>query len=164
MARGAVTGRKGKGKGKGKANNIVVTEVEKEDTVVSEEVITTSKNTTKKRKTVVEVETQEVEKEQVVEDEISSDEGEKDEVELESDVEEDDFNQDDRIFLKSQAEAEDDGRGVVYVGRIPHGFYEKEMRAFFEQFGPVTRLRISRNKKVGFFVPAVSSVALEFSL
>ncbi|KAI9017116.1 hypothetical protein BC832DRAFT_543703 [Gaertneriomyces semiglobifer] len=39
--------------------------------------------------------------------------------------------------------------GVVYLGRIPHGFYEKEMRAYFSQFGDVTRLRLSRNKKTG---------------
>jgi len=38
---------------------------------------------------------------------------------------------------------------VVYLGRIPHGFFEKEMRAYFTQFGEVQRLRISRNKKTG---------------
>ncbi|KAI9000667.1 hypothetical protein BD414DRAFT_472377 [Trametes punicea] len=40
-------------------------------------------------------------------------------------------------------------RGVIYLGRIPHGFYEDEMRAYFSQFGNVTRLRLSRNKKTG---------------
>ncbi|MDI1487222.1 MAG: nucleolar protein [Ramalina farinacea] len=40
-------------------------------------------------------------------------------------------------------------RGVVYVGRIPHGFYEHQMREYFSQFGPVTRLRLSRNRKTG---------------
>lgn len=39
-------------------------------------------------------------------------------------------------------------RGVLYLGRIPHGFYEAEMKAYFSQFGDVTRLRLSRNKKV----------------
>jgi nucleolar protein 15 len=43
----------------------------------------------------------------------------------------------------------DDERGTIYVGRIPHGFYEKQMRAFFSQFGDITRLRLSRNKKTG---------------
>jgi len=38
---------------------------------------------------------------------------------------------------------------VLYIGRIPHGFYEDEMEAFFKQFGTVKRLRISRNKKTG---------------
>ncbi|ATY64394.1 Nucleotide-alpha-beta plait [Cordyceps militaris] len=39
--------------------------------------------------------------------------------------------------------------GVIYVGRIPHGFYEHEMRLYFSQFGAITRLRLSRNKKTG---------------
>ncbi|KAJ3128561.1 Chromodomain helicase DNA binding protein, partial [Physocladia obscura] len=39
--------------------------------------------------------------------------------------------------------------GVVYLGRIPHGFYEKEMKSYFSQFGTVLRLRLSRNKKTG---------------
>ncbi|RLV83339.1 hypothetical protein JA9_003068 [Meyerozyma sp. JA9] len=40
-------------------------------------------------------------------------------------------------------------RGVIYVGRLPHGLYEKEMRQYFDQFGEISRLRISRNKKTG---------------
>lgn len=39
-------------------------------------------------------------------------------------------------------------KGVLYVGRLPHGFYEKQMRMYFSQFGPVLRLRMSRNRKV----------------
>jgi len=39
--------------------------------------------------------------------------------------------------------------GVVYLGHVPHGFYEKEMRAFFSQFGAVTKLRLSRSKRTG---------------
>ncbi|KAG9160871.1 hypothetical protein Leryth_008685 [Lithospermum erythrorhizon] len=38
---------------------------------------------------------------------------------------------------------------VLYIGRIPHGFYEKEMEGFFQQFGKIRRLRISRNRKTG---------------
>lgn len=38
---------------------------------------------------------------------------------------------------------------VVYIGRIPHGFYEKEMEGFFRQFGAIKRMRIARNKKTG---------------
>ena len=38
--------------------------------------------------------------------------------------------------------------GIVYIGHIPHGFYEKEMEAFFSQFGKVKRVKVSRNKKV----------------
>jgi len=55
---------------------------------------------------------------------------------------------------KSGASFSDDGMGsaipgVVYLGHVPHGFYEKEMRAFFSQFGKVTRLRLSRSKRTG---------------
>lgn len=39
-------------------------------------------------------------------------------------------------------------RGVLFIGRLPHGFYEDQLRAYFSQFGNVTRLRVSRNKKV----------------
>lgn len=38
---------------------------------------------------------------------------------------------------------------VLYIGRIPHGFYENEMEGFFRQFGTIKRLRIARNKKTG---------------
>lgn len=39
--------------------------------------------------------------------------------------------------------------GVVYMSRIPHGFYEPQMQAYFSQFGPITNLRLARNKKTG---------------
>ena len=38
---------------------------------------------------------------------------------------------------------------VLYIGRIPHGFYESQMRAYFSQFGTITNLRLARNKKTG---------------
>jgi nucleolar protein 15 len=41
------------------------------------------------------------------------------------------------------------GAGVVYLSRIPHGFYEEQMRAYFSQFGEITRLRMARNKRSG---------------
>lgn len=48
------------------------------------------------------------------------------------------------------AKAKESGeRGVVYLGNIPFGFYEEEMKAFFNQFGTVLRLRMSRSKKTG---------------
>ena len=37
---------------------------------------------------------------------------------------------------------------MVYVGHIPHGFYEEEMKKYFSQFGTVKRLKLSRSKKV----------------
>jgi len=39
--------------------------------------------------------------------------------------------------------------GVLFVGRIPHGFYEHEMNAYFSQFGNILKLRLSRNRKTG---------------
>ena len=43
----------------------------------------------------------------------------------------------------------DNKPGVVYVGRIPHGFYEHEMREYFKQFGTILMLRMSRNRRTG---------------
>lgn len=40
-------------------------------------------------------------------------------------------------------------RGVIYMGCLPHGFYEDQLKGYLSQFGDVTRLRISRNKKTG---------------
>ncbi|KAJ5745491.1 hypothetical protein N7520_010673 [Penicillium odoratum] len=55
-----------------------------------------------------------------------------------------------RKILKAQKQAgTPDEPGTVYVGRIPHGFYEHEMRAYFSQFGEITRLRLSRNRLTG---------------
>lgn len=39
-------------------------------------------------------------------------------------------------------------RGLMYIGHIPHGFYEEEMKGYFEQFGTVTKVRVARSKKV----------------
>ncbi|KAJ9474129.1 RRM domain-containing protein [Pseudozyma hubeiensis] len=39
--------------------------------------------------------------------------------------------------------------GVLYIGRLPKGFFEKQLKSYFSQFGDVTRLRVSRNKKTG---------------
>ncbi len=38
---------------------------------------------------------------------------------------------------------------IVYIGHTPHGFYEKEMRQFFSQFGDVVKLKLFRSKKTG---------------
>ncbi|KAA1100578.1 hypothetical protein PGTUg99_024776 [Puccinia graminis f. sp. tritici] len=50
---------------------------------------------------------------------------------------------------KSKRKAAEEQAGVVYLGRIPQGFYEDEMRAYFSQFGEVLRLRLSRCKRTG---------------
>jgi nucleolar protein 15 len=50
---------------------------------------------------------------------------------------------------KAAKSGSDEKPGVIYVGRIPHGFYENEMRAYFKQFGNILQLRLSRNKSTG---------------
>lgn len=52
-----------------------------------------------------------------------------------------------RKARKASAEASESN--VIYLGRIPHGFYEKQMMGFFKQFGHVRRLRLSRNRRTG---------------
>lgn len=39
--------------------------------------------------------------------------------------------------------------GVVYVGHLPRGLFEPQLKEYFEQFGKVRRLRLSRSKKTG---------------
>ena len=50
---------------------------------------------------------------------------------------------------KSASKADKNQRGVIYIGRLPSGFEEKELRTYFQQFGEITRLRLSRNKRTG---------------
>lgn len=38
---------------------------------------------------------------------------------------------------------------VIYLGHIPHGFYEKEISKFFAQFGEVKRVKLFRSEKTG---------------
>lgn len=35
------------------------------------------------------------------------------------------------------------------MGHIPHGFYEEEMKSFFNQFGTVIKARVFRSQKTG---------------
>lgn len=37
---------------------------------------------------------------------------------------------------------------MIYVGHLPKGLFEPQLKAYFEQFGRVLRLRLSRSKKV----------------
>lgn len=48
-----------------------------------------------------------------------------------------------------KGKGEKEEKAVVYIGRIPHGFFERQMHEYFGQFGDITRLRLSRNKKTG---------------
>ncbi|XP_054722281.1 MKI67 FHA domain-interacting nucleolar phosphoprotein-like [Uloborus diversus] len=50
---------------------------------------------------------------------------------------------------KKEEILDDSVPGTVYVAHIPHGFYEKEMRKYFSQFGKVLRLRVARSRKTG---------------
>ncbi|ETW83275.1 hypothetical protein HETIRDRAFT_315159, partial [Heterobasidion irregulare TC 32-1] len=53
-----------------------------------------------------------------------------------------------RKLQKAKRQPTED-RGVVSLSRLPHGFYENQLKAYFAQFGNVTRVRLSRNKKTG---------------
>jgi nucleolar protein 15 len=44
---------------------------------------------------------------------------------------------------------EDDVDNVVYLGHVPNGFFETEIRDFFSQFGNVRRIKLFRSKKTG---------------
>lgn len=50
---------------------------------------------------------------------------------------------------KQSKDAKQEKKGIIYIGRIPKGFEEFEMKKYFSQFGDIERLRISRNKKSG---------------
>ena len=50
---------------------------------------------------------------------------------------------------KSKKSNKKEKTGVIYLGHIPHGFYEEQMKSFFSQFGDVTRLKLARCKKTG---------------
>eukprot|EP01036_Dinobryon_divergens_P025446 gene25446-33996_t len=43
----------------------------------------------------------------------------------------------------------DEPSSVIYVGHIPNGFFEAEMKKFFSQFGPVLRVKHFRSSKTG---------------
>lgn len=82
------------------------------------------------------------------EDNLSSDRTEKKSLQLSTEKETEIKNKIADAASK-KGKSEEDKPGVLYIGRIPHGFYEKQMRAYFSQFGDISRLRLSRNKKTG---------------
>jgi nucleolar protein 15 len=53
------------------------------------------------------------------------------------------------IALPKSETNEESREGVVYIGHIPFGFFEDQMRAFLSQFGSIKHVRMSRNKKTG---------------
>ncbi|KNC25901.1 hypothetical protein FF38_03401 [Lucilia cuprina] len=63
-----------------------------------------------------------------------------------------------------------DPKGVVFIKHLPHGFFEEQLKKYFEQFGNVTRVRLARSKRTGnskgyafveFEYPEVAEVAAE---
>jgi len=50
---------------------------------------------------------------------------------------------------KSKAKEGENEPGVVYIGHIPRGFFEPQMKKYFSQFGTVKRLKLSRSKRTG---------------
>ncbi|KAJ8113481.1 hypothetical protein ONZ43_g5145 [Nemania bipapillata] len=78
---------------------------------------------------------------------------------VDSDAEADDVTPDEEIRdlelpkvpkdVAKASEAADTEPGVIYIGRIPRGFYENQMREYFSQFGQVNKIRMSRNKATG---------------
>ncbi|XP_055851086.1 MKI67 FHA domain-interacting nucleolar phosphoprotein [Episyrphus balteatus] len=61
-------------------------------------------------------------------------------------------------------------RGVVCIRHLPHGFFEEQLKSYFEQFGTVTRLRLARSTRTGgskgfafveFEYPQVAEVAAQ---
>lgn len=39
--------------------------------------------------------------------------------------------------------------GVIYVGHLPRGLFEPQLKSYFSQFGSIRKLRLSRSKKTG---------------
>jgi len=39
--------------------------------------------------------------------------------------------------------------GFVYLGHLPHGFYEDQIKKYFSQFGRVIKVRLARSKSTG---------------
>lgn len=56
---------------------------------------------------------------------------------------------DDNKTVRAPSYSDSKDRGLIYIGHVPHGFYEKQMREFFSQFGTVTNLRLGRSRKSG---------------
>ncbi|XP_018567312.1 MKI67 FHA domain-interacting nucleolar phosphoprotein-like [Anoplophora glabripennis] len=82
--------------------------------------------------------------------------------------------QDGKVLLKKPRRSIKDNveqtRGLIYIGHIPHGFYENEMKKYFKQFGGVTNVKVCRSNKSGnskgfgyveFAHPEVAKIAAE---
>ena len=55
-----------------------------------------------------------------------------------------------RRFNKLRIKSGDlSSKGILYVGHLPKGFNEEELKKYFGQFGAVTKIRQARSKKTG---------------
>lgn len=72
--------------------------------------------------------------------------------------------------LEKQAKRQRPDRGVVFIKNLPHGFYEEQLKTYFQQFGRVTRVRVARSRKttnsrgfayIEFQYPEVAEIAAE---
>lgn len=59
---------------------------------------------------------------------------------------------------------------VVYIGHLPHGFYEDQLQSYFTQYGEVLGVKVARSKKtarskgyafVQFKYPEVATIVAE---
>eukprot|EP00607_Mallomonas_marina_P009236 CAMPEP_0182421540 /NCGR_PEP_ID=MMETSP1167-20130531/6966_1 /TAXON_ID=2988 /ORGANISM="Mallomonas Sp, Strain CCMP3275" /LENGTH=224 /DNA_ID=CAMNT_0024598785 /DNA_START=74 /DNA_END=748 /DNA_ORIENTATION=+ len=50
---------------------------------------------------------------------------------------------------KTSSSVLEEGSDIIYLGHIPRGFFEWQMRSFFSQFGEVEKVRLFRSKKSG---------------
>ncbi|KAL3232485.1 Ribosome biogenesis protein 15 [Nakaseomyces bracarensis] len=51
--------------------------------------------------------------------------------------------------VSNKKDAKEAISGIIYVGRLPRGFHEKELSKYFSQFGDLKEVRLARNKKTG---------------
>jgi nucleolar protein 15 len=47
-----------------------------------------------------------------------------------------------KVLLKNE-------HGFMYIGHLPHGFYENEIKSYFSQFGRIVKIRLARSIKSG---------------
>ncbi|CEL99880.1 unnamed protein product [Vitrella brassicaformis CCMP3155] len=50
---------------------------------------------------------------------------------------------------KARRKYEGEERGVVYIGHLPFGLFEPQLKKFLSQFGKITRLKVPRSVKTG---------------
>ncbi|KAJ3666709.1 hypothetical protein Zmor_002142 [Zophobas morio] len=71
---------------------------------------------------------------------------------------------------REQKQKIEQSRGLIYVGHLPHGFYEEEIKKYFSQFGKITNLKVCRSRSTGnskgygyveFAHPEVAKIAAE---